>query len=162
MVSINMDDKSTLEESENKNSDKKSLENEQMTVEEKEDASRQTDNTKESEVTNEHDVEPRADPIDVSGLSEKDSAVSASKSQDATEPASQPQQDVESETEVKGWLQKRTKGLLGMSCKWERQWFQLKGTDLLYGESQQVSHIIPGLCRLFGIEVYTSYDNTNA
>ena len=41
-------------------------------------------------------------------------------------------------TDVKGWLQKRTKGLLGMSYKWERQWFQLKGTELLYGENEQV------------------------
>ena len=41
-------------------------------------------------------------------------------------------------TDVKGWLQKRTKGLLGMSYKWERQWFQLKGTELFYGENEQV------------------------
>ncbi len=44
----------------------------------------------------------------------------------------------EKEPEVKGYLQKRTKGLFGMSCKWEKQWFHLKGTDLEYSETEQV------------------------
>ena len=41
-------------------------------------------------------------------------------------------------TDVKGWLQKRTKRPLVMSYKWERQWFQLKGTELFYGQNEQV------------------------
>ena len=41
-------------------------------------------------------------------------------------------------TDVKGWLQKRSKGLLGMAYKWERQWFHLKGTELFYGQNEQV------------------------
>ena len=47
----------------------------------------------------------------------------------------------ESETETQGWLYKRTKGMFGMSCKWEKQWFNLNGTDLVYGKNEQMRNI---------------------
>ncbi len=37
-------------------------------------------------------------------------------------------------TELSGWLTKRSK----LSHKWKKQWFHLKNTDLLYGNSDQV------------------------
>ncbi len=49
----------------------------------------------------------------------------------------------ETESEVSGWLQKRRKGVLGMSCKWERRWCCLRGTDLSYGNNEQVGvHVL--------------------
>lgn len=36
--------------------------------------------------------------------------------------------------ELKGWLLKRSK----ISRKWKKQWFLLKNTDLLYGDTPEV------------------------
>ncbi|XP_033735199.1 PH domain-containing protein DDB_G0274775-like [Pecten maximus] len=42
--------------------------------------------------------------------------------------------------ELKGWLMKRSK----MSKKWKKQWFLLKNTELLYGDTpEQTSKKIP-------------------
>ncbi|XP_069118595.1 interactor protein for cytohesin exchange factors 1-like [Argopecten irradians] len=42
--------------------------------------------------------------------------------------------------ELKGWLMKRSK----MSKKWKKQWFLLKNTELLYGDTpEQTSKRIP-------------------
>lgn len=41
--------------------------------------------------------------------------------------------------EMSGWLMKRSK----ISHKWKKQWFHLKGTDMFYGDTNEVNKNLP-------------------
>ena len=58
--------------------------------------------------------------------------------------------------ETCGWLMKRSK----ISHKWKKQWFQLKNTDLLYGNEEGVSlfWVVCGTAEL-NVECYAWQQN---
>ena len=54
--------------------------------------------------------------------------------------------------ELKGWLMKRSR----LSRKWKKQWFLLKTTDLLYGNSPEVTFGFIFLAIIFLIQRYSN------
>lgn len=139
-----MEDKSAIDASKNESNDDCGKVKEQMNVKKDDIASNDTEDTLKNNKVEHSAVQSNTDTTE-SGAEQIKDASQETDSGKATGSMPQTQSEANSDSEMKGWLQKRTKGMLGMSCKWERQWFHLKGTDLFYGENQQV------LCAVFNV-----------
>ena len=67
-------------------------------------------------------------------MADSEGAVNGTSEKSSPPPSEQGSQE-EHLTELTGWMMKRTK----VTHKWKRQYFHLKNTELLYGDTQQVS-----------------------